>query len=172
MSQKSYAIVGFVLVGILASVSLLVGGQNQNIFGHEIFFPIMSVVATLLAFTVPEGNWLLFNTTLCFAMIFLAQFLLVSWNRTLFRIWNLALIGLVSLLAIFQALEGWNFAVSYYGFGITVFCMLQSVAIISSMWVTSYFEIRNGSFLLLLRSNLLLFCGLAWGAFPYLGELP
>jgi hypothetical protein len=153
-------------------VTLFFGGRVLNLMGSEFFAAVMSYPVLFLAFVVPEGQYILFVASLCFAFFFLCQFLIFSINRTTMLYWTVALIVIVSSLGVLQAIFGWRFAILYYGTGVTVFCLAQSVAIVAGLWVASYRAIKFGTEPMLYCLNIFLFCGLAWGAIPYLGELP
>lgn len=78
MNKTQYATIGFISVGILAFASIFFGGQMHRIVGLELFFPIMSTVATFLVFAVPEGPWMEIQVSIFFSTIFSLHFIVLS----------------------------------------------------------------------------------------------
>jgi hypothetical protein len=172
MEKLIYPVVGFLGVAMLGAASIGFGGQNQQVFGVDFFAPIMSLTALFLAFSLPEASGLYPSVGLLMATVFLLQFVVLKRNRRVFRGWTVMIAVVASLLSSFQFLDAWRFASDYYGSGPLLVCALVSTMIMTLWWLAIFRVVNGIDAQADARLNIMVFYGLAWGALPYLGELP
>lgn len=113
-----------------------------------------------------------FLASLPLALIF------VVWSFPKFRIQvNLAKRSLILfvVLASFSLVflfGSWSYGVKFQGFASTFIVFAFNLALISSLAGLAFVGYRTPSKVLTFSFHVLLFCWLAWCAFPWLGEMP
>jgi hypothetical protein len=82
------------------------------------------------------------------------------------------LLVLVTILNVWFAIESWPYGLRYQGFTHTLRIMAIGAFVIAILIALGTSARRAPSFAKDFAFHTLLFGWLAWGAFPYLGELP
>jgi hypothetical protein len=85
---------------------------------------------------------------------------------------TIALLGLLTVLTVIDFVFEWNYGVQYQGMHYTLAVDTMNLVWMVFLWWAIIQFWRKPSFAGNLLSHWLLLVGLAWYAFPYLGELP
>jgi hypothetical protein len=133
--------------------------------------PALTVIpAFLLSFFSPH----LFKAALIVPVLFL-----FAWNPGLLRgdakipKRSYVLLALATVLSIVWFVSGWNYGLEYQGAQFTHVVCIVNFTWIAFLWVIFTRPWKVGSsFKTNLFLHWMLFAWLAWGAFPYLDELP
>lgn len=85
---------------------------------------------------------------------------------------TVALLGLLTILAVVDFVVDWKYGMQYQGAGYTIGVGIVNVIWLVFLWWSVIHARRHPSFNGHLLSHWFIFMWLAWYAFPYLGELP